>query len=211
MTPGDAAQTANDIMASPTTFRLGVASLYLVIVLDIVAAWALFRFFTPVSTSISRLTAWLRLAYSGVFLVAISQLAGIPALLTDPAHEAAFGRQQLQAQAMLKVEAFNDIWMAALLLFGAHLIGLGYLAYRSGYAPSLPRGQGRDRCVNATEPDLQQVEHATHRLDPRGPSVDLFRRPRGAVSFHGTRIRAVSALTFHHAKVNFHSTDEGRA
>jgi len=38
---------------------------------------------------------------------------------------------------MLKVEAFNDIWMAALLLFGAHLIGLGYLAYRSGYAPRI--------------------------------------------------------------------------
>jgi hypothetical protein len=137
VTQGDAAQTANDIMASPMTFRLGVASLYLVIALDIVAPWALFRSFAPVSTSISRRTAWLRLAFASVFLVAISQLAGIPARLIDPAYEAAFGRQQLQAQAMLKVEAFNDIWMAALLLFGAHLIGLGYLAYRSGYAPRI--------------------------------------------------------------------------
>ena len=38
---------------------------------------------------------------------------------------------------MLKLEAFDHTWMAALLLFGAHLALLGYLAYRSGYVPRL--------------------------------------------------------------------------
>jgi hypothetical protein len=137
VTPGDAAKTAADITASEARFRLGVVSLYLVVVLDVVAAWALFRFFAPVHPWLSRLAAWLRVAYSVVFLVAISQLAAVPGLLSDPGHQDAFGEQQLQAQAMLRLEAFDHTWMAGLLLFGAHLALLGYLAYRSGYVPRL--------------------------------------------------------------------------
>jgi hypothetical protein len=33
--------------------------------------------------------------------------------------------------------SFNDIWMAGLVPFGAHLLLLGYLAHRSGYVPRL--------------------------------------------------------------------------
>ena len=137
ITPGDAAKSAADIKASEGTFRLAVAGLYVVVVLDIVAAWALFQFFAPVSSWLSRLAAWLRVAFAVVFLVAISQIAAVPGMLSDPAHEAAFGEQQLQAQVMVKLEAFDHTWMAALLLFGAHLALLGYLAYRSGYVPRL--------------------------------------------------------------------------
>jgi hypothetical protein len=136
-TPGDAAATAESIAASEGTFRLAVAGLYVVIVLDIVAAWALYRFFAPVDSWLSRLAAWLRVAFSVVFLVAISQLAAVPGMLNDAGYQDAFGQQQLQAQVMLKVEAFDHLWMAALLLFGAHLALLGYLAYRSGYVPRL--------------------------------------------------------------------------
>jgi hypothetical protein len=135
VTPGDADTTADAITASETRFRLGVATLYLVVVLDVIAAWGLFRFFAPVNLWVSRLTAWLRVAYSVAFLIAISQLAAVPGLLNDPDHRAAFGERQLHAQAMLKLEAFDHTWMAALLLFGAHLALLGYLAYRSGYVP----------------------------------------------------------------------------
>jgi hypothetical protein len=135
VTTGDAAQTANDVLASEGTFRLGVASLYAVIVLDVVAAWALFRFFAPVNGWVSRLTAWFRLAYAVALLVAAAQLVGVPALLRDDAYRAAFGERQLQAQVLLKFESYSDIWMAGLLLFGVHLMGLGYLAFRSGYVP----------------------------------------------------------------------------
>jgi hypothetical protein len=48
-----------------------------------------------------------------------------------------FGPDQLHAQALLGINAFNDLWMVGLGLFGLHLILLGYLAYRSGYAPRL--------------------------------------------------------------------------
>ena len=137
VTPGDAARTATDVMASEGLFRLGVLSLYLVVVLDVVVAWALFRVFAPVNEGISRLAAWFRLAYAGVFMVALGQLAGIPHLLSSAGYSSAFGTEGVQAQALLRADAYHDIWMAGLVLFGAHLLLLGYLAYRSSYIPKI--------------------------------------------------------------------------
>jgi len=137
VTPGDAARTATDVMASEGMFHLGVLSLYLVVVLDVVVAWALFRVFAPVSEGISRLAAWFRLAYAGVFMVALGQLAGIPHLLSSAGYSSAFGTEGVQAQALLRADAYHDIWMAGLVLFGAHLLLLGYLAYRSAYVPKI--------------------------------------------------------------------------
>lgn len=137
VTAGDPSATASDIVGSEGAFRLGVAMLYVVIVLDVVVAWALLAVFTPVSRAISRLAAWFRLAFAVVFMAAIGQLAGVPDLLGGAGYSAAFTPEQLQGQAMLKIDAFTDIYMAALILFGVHLLLLGYLAYKSGYVPKI--------------------------------------------------------------------------
>lgn len=118
-------------------FRVGISGLYLVVVLDVVVAWALLRVFSPVSRNNSMLAAWFRLAYALVFMVAISQPAGIPELLSPKDYAAAFTAGQLSAQAMLKVDAFDDIWQAGLILFGIHLCLIGHLAFASGYVPRL--------------------------------------------------------------------------
>jgi hypothetical protein len=134
-TEGDAARTATDITASAGMFRLGIVSLVAVVALDVVVAWALFRVFTPVSASLSMLAAALRLVYSGVFMVAIGELVGVVRLLTDEDSSAVLGADQVQLQAMQGITAFNDIWYVGQLLFGLHLLLLGYLAIRSGYVP----------------------------------------------------------------------------
>lgn len=130
---GNPAQTVADITASLGLFRLGIASLVLVIALDVVVAWALYRVFSPVNQSLSMLAAALRLVYSGVFMVAIAELLGVVRLLSDDGNLAVFGADQLTAQAMLGITAFNDIWYVSQFLFGLHLLLIGYLAYRSGY------------------------------------------------------------------------------
>ena len=137
VTEGDAARTAADIMASEGLFRLGIASLVVVVALDVVVAWALYRVFSPVSKSLSMLAAALRLVYSGVFMVAIGQLLGVVRLLSNDGYLAVFGADQVNAQAMLGITAFNDIWYVGQFLFGLHLLLIGYLAYRSGYVPRL--------------------------------------------------------------------------
>ena len=135
--PSDPAATADAILGAERFFRLGVMALYLAALLDVVVAAALYRIFSPVSVAAARLEAWLRLAYAAVFVVAISQLAGIPDVLKNQAVTNAFTPAQVQAQALQRVEAFHDIWFGGLLLFGAHLMVLGYVAYRSGYLPRL--------------------------------------------------------------------------
>ena len=83
--PGNAARTAKNVAGHEGMFRFGILSLYLVAVLDVVVAWALYRLFKPVSGVLSKLAAWLRIAYAVVFIVAISQLLGAFA----PAHPGA--------------------------------------------------------------------------------------------------------------------------
>jgi hypothetical protein len=137
VTPGDATQTARDIVGSEGTFRLGIVSLILVIALDVVIAWALYRVFRPVSKNISMLAAVLRLVYAGVFMVAIGELLRALRLLSDDAYLRVFSADQLNAQALLSINAFSDLWYVSQFLFGLHLLALGYLAYRSGYVPRL--------------------------------------------------------------------------
>jgi hypothetical protein len=137
VTPGDGGQTARDITASGDLFRLSILSLFLVIALDVVVAWALYRLFSPVSRSISLLAAWMRIVFAAVFLAAVGHLTGALRLLTGEEYRSVFGADELQAQAFLQINTFTDVWGAGLFLFGLHLLLLGYLAYRSGYVPKL--------------------------------------------------------------------------
>ena len=136
-TQGDAAATAADITASAGMFRLGIVSLIVVIALDVVIAWALYRVFSPVNASLSMLAAIMRLVYTAVFMVAIGELVGVVRLLSDEGNRAVLGTEQVQVMAMQGMTSFNDIWYVGQFLFGLTLLLLGYLAYRSGYIPRL--------------------------------------------------------------------------
>jgi hypothetical protein len=75
-----------------------------------------------VSDTLSKLAAWLRVAYAAVFTVAISQLVGA---------------LRLHTQALEHINTFTKIWDAGLVLFGLNLFVLAYLAYKSVYVPRL--------------------------------------------------------------------------
>ena len=135
VTTGDAAQTAAAINESRGLFALGVAALYVAALLDVLVAWALLRVFEPVHSGMARLSAYLRVAYAAVYLAAISQLTGVPAILDQGA--GAFSTAQLQTQALTRIESFHDMWFAGLILFGAHLAVLGLLVLRWPAAPRL--------------------------------------------------------------------------
>ncbi|MBP2326555.1 hypothetical protein JOF56_006940 [Kibdelosporangium banguiense] len=115
----DAVTTPQD--AATTSFRAGVFALVLVVVLDVLVAWALLEFFTPVHRALAMLAAWFRLAYSAVFLVAIAHLFDA---IDDP-------------QALARIEAFRGVWDAGLILFGVHLLLIGCLAHKSGNVPTV--------------------------------------------------------------------------
>ncbi|MDQ3481647.1 MAG: hypothetical protein M3423_10045 [Actinomycetota bacterium] len=72
------------------------------------------RVFAHVDAGISRLAGWLRLAYSAVFMVAITELTGALRLLGEGGHLSVFTTDQLHAQALLRIEAFTSVFDAAL-------------------------------------------------------------------------------------------------
>ena len=120
----DAALTAQNISNSMGAFRLCILLLFIVAVLDVVVAWALYIVLVPVNKNLSALAAWLRVIYAGIFMFAISRLSLALQVLTADG-----------AQAMSFLKAFQSIWDMAHILFGFHLVMLGYLTFISGYVP----------------------------------------------------------------------------
>ena len=125
VTPADAARTAQDIAASSMLFRLGIAGLIIVVILDVIVAVALYIVFAPVNRMVSIMAAGFRISYAAVYLVAISQLLIAADLLGDP------------EQTLLAVNGYDTIWQVGLILFGVHLLLIGFLAYRSGFVPKI--------------------------------------------------------------------------
>ncbi|MEO6115473.1 MAG: DUF4386 domain-containing protein [Pseudolysinimonas sp.] len=123
ITLGDAAKTADAIAGSDVQFRLGVLCMVIAAVLDVVVAAALFQILEPVNRMLALVAAWFRIAYVAVFVVAITQLALVPGLLSDP-------KLGLNA-----IDAYYAIWRIGLILFAAHLLVVGYLCFRSGFVP----------------------------------------------------------------------------
>lgn len=120
----DAGLTAQNILNSMGAFRTCIILLFTVAILDVIVAWALYILLVPTNKNLSALAAWLRVIYAGIFIFAISKLYGaLQVISTD------------STQAMVYLKAFQSIWDMALILFGFHLLVLGYLAFQSGYIP----------------------------------------------------------------------------
>jgi hypothetical protein len=135
VTDGDATRTAIDITAAQTIFGLGIAALVVVAALDIVVARALRAVFAPVHHRLASLAGWLRISYAAIFGLAISQLFVALRLLQDTPGLTGSALAHRRTDALHRIEAFQDIWLISLVLFGLHLVLIGYLSYRSGYAP----------------------------------------------------------------------------
>jgi hypothetical protein len=134
---GDAAATADNIAASEGLFRLGIASLVLVAVLDVVIGLALYVLLGPVHKSLALLAAGFRLVYAAIFGAALVFLVLAVQLLEGSDYLAAIEPDQLHVQMMVFLDGFGYGWLIGLVWFGAHLLVLGYLLITSGYLPRI--------------------------------------------------------------------------
>ena len=120
----DPALTAQNILQSIGAFRIAILLLFVVALLDVLVAWALYIVLIPANRNLSALAAWLRVIYTGIFIFAISKLYVALQVITADG-----------TQAMTFLKAFQSIWDKGLMLFGFHLLVLGYLSFKSGYVP----------------------------------------------------------------------------
>lgn len=131
---GDAVATATNIVEAEGLFRAGLVAFTVVFVVDVVVAWALFILFRSLSRDLSLLTAWFRLVYTVFLGVALIFFFVALQLLSGAEYLTAFGPGQIDANVLLAVDAFNYAWLVGLVCFGVHLVLLGYLVIKSGWA-----------------------------------------------------------------------------
>ena len=132
---GDAAATAANIAESGGMFRLGMVSFLAIFVLDVIVAWALYVVFRSFHRDVSLVAAWFRLVYTVFLGVALIYFFQALQLLSRVEFLSVFEPAQLEAQALVALDTFNSTWLIGLVAFGIHLILLGYLVMRSGFAP----------------------------------------------------------------------------
>ncbi|MBH5319472.1 DUF4386 domain-containing protein [Paenibacillus sp. GSMTC-2017] len=134
---GDASATFNNIVSSNTLFKGAIFGWVIILIADIVVAWAFYVFLAPIHKNLSVLGAWLRLVYSAILAIAILNLLIVLLLTRDTAGLSSFTVEQTQSLIMLFLTAFESIWSIGLVVFGGHLFIVGYVAFKSDYIPKV--------------------------------------------------------------------------
>jgi hypothetical protein len=102
-----------------------------------VIGWALYIRFQAVNRSLSLLAALFRVVYATMLGVALTNLVSALQLVGGADFLKAFGTDQLQAQMMVLLSAFQSGWDLALIIFGLHLFVLGLLVFGSSKGRAL--------------------------------------------------------------------------
>ncbi len=136
--PGDAATTANNIMASESLFRLSILSALLVQIVNILLVLVLYRLLKPVNKNHALLMVILILvAVPIAMLNELTQFAALY-LLSGADYLTVFTADQLHAQMMLFLDLHeHGINNIAGIFWGLWLFPMGYLVFKSGYIPRI--------------------------------------------------------------------------
>ena len=127
----DAATIYHNLQASRFLFAAELTGWVIIFLCDIIVALALFLFFRETDRKVSFMTACIRIVYAGILGIAIYHLIAIlPLAMHEPASTG-------KSLVMVHLGSFERIWSAGLILFGVHLLGLGYLSIRSGFVPRI--------------------------------------------------------------------------
>lgn len=129
----DAQLTFSQLIENKALFNYGLMGWGVIFVTDLIVALSLCKVFRNVSQTASMITSGIRVAYTLILGVAIYQLMQINGvLIVENLHDASIA-EYVQSQIL----AFERIWSFGLIIFGLHLIGLGYLLLKARYNPLL--------------------------------------------------------------------------
>jgi hypothetical protein len=134
---GDAAATAQNIMASEWQFRIGIIGDLVSAVFFLLAAWALYLLLKSVNKGLALLFLLLNLGGVAVYSINLLNQFAAVLLLSDADYLKVFQADQLQALAMFFLNLHHNGYWIAQIFFGAWLFPLGYLVFKSGFLPRI--------------------------------------------------------------------------
>jgi hypothetical protein len=133
----DAAATAANILGNETLFQFGVTLTLIAVAFHVAGVVLFYELFQPVNPTIARISAWVGL--TGIALQAVSAIFQQAPLkiLHGAEFSSAFTAEQLQALAYLSLYLQGQTVNMYLIFFGISILLLGYLIFKSGFAPRL--------------------------------------------------------------------------
>ena len=134
---GDASATFNNIKSSNLLFKAEILGWVIILITDIVVAWSFYVFLKSINKNLSLIGAWFRLTYVTILGIAILNLIFVLLLSQSTDYLSSFKTDQLQTHMMFFLEAFECIWSIGLIIFGVHLMIVGYLAFKSNRIPKI--------------------------------------------------------------------------
>jgi len=133
--PRNAVETAHNILAHQTQFRLALACFITYGIGGIVLLTALYVIFAPVNRGLALAGALFRLVFVMLWLVAPLNSLGALRLLGNSTYLQAFESERLQALARAQIAASFDDYYVGLPFFGLAATVCAWLWLKSGYIP----------------------------------------------------------------------------
>src|SRR5215813_10183895 len=133
--PRNAVDTARNILAHQTQFRLALACFITYDIGGIVLLTALYVIFEPVNRGLALAGALFRLAFVMLWLVAPLNSLGALRLLGDSSYLQVFEPERLQALARAQIAASFDDYYVGLPFFGLAATIFAWLWLKSNYIP----------------------------------------------------------------------------
>jgi len=124
-----AENTLQNLISGKSLFYSELAGWSIIFITDLIVAISLYYFFRSISRKISLLTAWIRIIYTLFLGIAIVQLFKIVPLLSIQNPDI--------SELVYYLHRFEKRWSVGLIIFGLHLVGLGYLSVKSKTVPRL--------------------------------------------------------------------------
>lgn len=135
--PGDAAATASNIMASESLYRVGIVSELIMYVCFLLLPFPLYQLFEAANKNWARLmVVFVFVSVPMAMLNTLNNFAAL-ALIENAETLTAFSTTQVQGLLMFFLNLYDIGYLVAQIFFGAWLIPLGYLAYKSDLFPKL--------------------------------------------------------------------------
>lgn len=129
---GDSTATFSNILQQRVMLPTVITTYSIMLLLDVVVAWALYKFFLQDNPALSRIAGWLRVVYCVWLAVAILQLYYAQDLSA---------MKGADANAVMRyIDCFLHVWSQGLIVFGLHLLLVGTLACRTAAIPKLISG-----------------------------------------------------------------------
>jgi len=133
--PRNAVETAHNILAHQTQFRLALACFITYGIGGIVLLTALYVIFAPVNRGLALTGALFRLVFVMLWLVAPLNSLGALRLLGNSTYLQVFESERLQALARAQIAASFDDYYVGLPFFGLAATVCAWLWLKSGYIP----------------------------------------------------------------------------